>query len=280
MPYVDVPLRGNLHLHYISNPRMDGGQLVSQPMDFARHTIVFFHAGTLSSSSFKAQMQDPRLNANFNLLFMDARFHGGTEGGKRDAHKLENSAECLTAALETIGVPSYTIFAEGVQGAANPEVNSSLRQLLEMLCLHKDGKGDGTGRIEPDVLPLVGDYFIGNAPRLVERRQEAQAAFDKRYGAGHDSHDISHIILSAAHRVPPSPAQLASITCPILILSGTDDKVVSPLVAAEEWKKAFKGAKGGATIASITGAPHLMSLSDFSIVNRMIMQFTSRALQG
>lgn len=119
-------------------------------------------------------------------------------------------------------------------------------------------------------------------------------------GAGHDSHDISHIILSAADRVPPSPAQLASITCPILILSGTDDKVVSPLVAAEEWKKAFKGAKGGATIASITGAPHLMSLSDFvswtrapsfdlpltvllslqSIVNRMIMQFTSRALQG
>lgn len=82
-------------------------------------------------------------------------------------------------------------------------------------------------------------------------------------GAGHDSHDISHIILSAADRIPPSPAQLASITCPILILSGTDDKVVSPLVAAEEWKKAFKGAKGGATIASITGAPHLMSLSDF-----------------
>lgn len=61
-------------------------------MDFNRHTIVFFHAGTLSSSSFKAQMQDPRLNANFNLLFMDARFHGGTEGGKRDTHKLEVSS--------------------------------------------------------------------------------------------------------------------------------------------------------------------------------------------
>lgn len=156
-----------------------------------------------------------------------------------------------------------------------------------MLCINKDGNGDGTGDIEPDVLPLVGDYFIGNAPRLAERREAAQAAFAKRCecsfqvrrslrsssadsvlalrtdGAGHDSHDISHIILSAADRVPPSPAQLASITCPILILSGTDDKVVSPLVAAEEWKKAFKGAKGGATIASITGAPHLMSLSDF-----------------
>lgn len=85
----DLGLLIRSHLHYISNPRMDGGELVSQPMDFTRHTIVFFHAGTLSSSSFKAQMQDPRLNANFNLLFMDARFHGGTEGGKRDAHKLE-----------------------------------------------------------------------------------------------------------------------------------------------------------------------------------------------
>lgn len=70
-------------------------------------------------------------------------------------------------------------------------------------------------------------------------------------------------MLSNADRIPPTPAQLASITCPVLILSGTDDRVVSPLAAAEEWKKALKGAKGGATIASITGAPHLLSLTDF-----------------
>ncbi|ORY91587.1 Alpha/Beta hydrolase protein [Leucosporidium creatinivorum] len=289
MPYVDVPLRGNLHLHYISNPRMDGGDLVSQPMDFTRHTIVFFHAGTSSSSSFRAQMEDPRLNAHYNLLFMDARFHGGTEGANRDSHKLEDSAECLIAALDTLGVPSYTIFAEGIQGCPcavhcylmrpqnvrglilaspgwmteDPEVKNSLRQMLGLICANKDGKGDGTGTIDTEVLRLVVEYFIGHAPRLDERREAAQVAVQQRYGTGHNSHDISHIILSGADRTPPSPAQLASITCPILILSGTDDKVVSPLAAAEEWKRALKGAKGGATIASITGAPHLMSLSDF-----------------
>lgn len=80
-------------------------------------------------------MRDPRLNANFNLLFMDARFHGKTEGGRREQHKLEvrrehpfckisltfdreqNSAECLTAALDTLQLPSYSIYGEGVQGA-------------------------------------------------------------------------------------------------------------------------------------------------------------------
>ena len=81
-------------------------------------------------------MRDPRLNANFNLLFMDARFHGNTEGARREQHKLEvrrevssevaeteqsspaqNSAECLTAALDSLGVPSYTIYGEGVQGS-------------------------------------------------------------------------------------------------------------------------------------------------------------------
>lgn len=28
----------------------------------------------------------------------------------------QNSAECLTAALDTLNIPSYTIFAEGIQG--------------------------------------------------------------------------------------------------------------------------------------------------------------------
>jgi pimeloyl-ACP methyl ester carboxylesterase len=49
------------------------------------------------------------------------------------------------------------------------------------------------------------------------------------------------ILLSGADREPPSAAELASIRCPVLILSGSEDNVISPLSAAEEWKASFTG---------------------------------------
>lgn len=49
-----------------------------------------------------------------------------------------------------------------------------------MLCANKDGKGDGTGTIDAEVLPLVGQYFTGDAARLAEIRQANLVAFQMR----------------------------------------------------------------------------------------------------
>lgn len=92
-------------------------------------------------------------------------------------------------------------------------------------------------------------------------------------------HDIQHIVRSCRDRQPPTAEQLSSISCPVVILHGGEDKAVSPLAACEEWKLALTGA-GTCSIVEIAGAPHLMSLSDYSIVNRVIAQFTARSLQN
>lgn len=52
--------------------------------------------------------------------------------------------------------------------------------MLDLICANKDGKGDGTGTIDADVLRLVGEYFIGHSPRLDEEREAGQQAVQQR----------------------------------------------------------------------------------------------------
>lgn len=92
MPFVNVPIRGDLNMHYVVNPAAHqvGAELPdSQPLDPAKHTIVFLHAAMSSVASFKNQMADQRLSGAFNTVYLDSRFHGRTTGGERKEHTLE-----------------------------------------------------------------------------------------------------------------------------------------------------------------------------------------------
>lgn len=55
-------------------------------------------------------------------------------------------------------------------------------------------------------------------------------------GVGHDGKEVTHII-HWSDRAPIPPQQLASISVPVLILHGSEDKVVSPPAAVEEWRR-------------------------------------------
>lgn len=160
---------------------------------------------------------------------------------------------------------------------------------------NKDGKGDGTGTIESEAQSALGEYMYP-LKRLKDVRVAGEAAFQRRYGTGKSGHDMRWVITSGADRVPPSPEALASITCPVLLLSGTEDKMISPRSAAEEYQAALTGglshlalharddnkltfaiaAKGGAVLHEVSGAPHLMSLCDYSVVNRLIAKFAEQ----
>jgi hypothetical protein len=110
MPYVELPDRWNLYvstfhsrflfqliihcfhfsrLSYISNPISDGGEIKSRPLDYARHTIVFFHAGTSSSAGLIKQQLDSCLAASFTLVLMDAPHNGSTRQDDKEAHTVE-----------------------------------------------------------------------------------------------------------------------------------------------------------------------------------------------
>ncbi|GAA5969623.1 hypothetical protein JCM11641_008182 [Rhodosporidiobolus odoratus] len=158
-------------------------------------------------------------------------------------------------------------------------VDDGLRTIFEGLCQNKDGRGDGTGTIPEKVLADNGEYCFGSIGVWAdEKRKVHNEAFQRRYGTGHSSSDLRQLFLSEARRMPIPLEHREKVVCPVLILHGARDTLVSPLKAAEEWRSGFPNAKGGADVKSITDGPHLLSFIDPNIVNRIILAFTSQVL--
>ncbi|KAM0748906.1 alpha/beta-hydrolase [Meredithblackwellia eburnea MCA 4105] len=272
MPWLEIKERG-LRMFCIINSEIPlRTQLESTPpeskdLDPSKPNLIFIHAACCSSASFTAQFSDRRLSNAFNLIALDARLCGRTEGTPRTTHVLEDSSYCLTAALDQLDLPNYSLVGEDFHGCncatwiaiKRPEKVKSLclispgwlkeppatvqamcKEWLPHATSNKDGKGDGTGRIPEDAMQVVSDYYFGKMNREPERRAIFIEAFEKRYGAGHSSHDIRHLI-SMFDREPIPADLVAGINAPVLILQGTDDAVASPMHAAEEWRARFTG---------------------------------------
>ena len=109
MPFVDLP---NAHddyasLWYITNSATGtvGG------FDPSKATVLLLHPQFLDSAWLSAQLEDPRLSANYNLIALDARHAGQTTSrlnGKQDSW---TDAADLAFALEVRALFFYDIFA-------------------------------------------------------------------------------------------------------------------------------------------------------------------------
>ncbi|GAA6012037.1 hypothetical protein JCM10207_005106 [Rhodosporidiobolus poonsookiae] len=312
MPFKRIDYR-DLEMFYVLNP--DPRQMASathdnlpasNPLKPGLPILVFIHAAGANVTSWTRQMGDPRLASQFNLFAMDCRFHGFTKGGDRKDHTLKNSAECVMATLDEMEFPSYSLYGEGVHGCnvaswiasmrpekvsclllASPGYQSEPAHVVELLqgvqdelLVNKDGRGDASGTLPSDALADVAAYFIGGSERLASHRQVMQANFQKRYGTGQTGHDIGWLFRAVYERKPLPPTELAKIHCPVLILRGAEDKIVSPEVACEGWAKSFVNAKGPVAIHAVASAPGLLSLSDSNLLNRFILQFVQRSMAG
>lgn len=58
-----------------------------------------------------------------------------------------------------------------------PDVRSSLLQLAEIF---EEDKMTGNGALSEEAGEILCDYFIGNAPRVRQRRDEAKIVWEKR----------------------------------------------------------------------------------------------------
>lgn len=104
---------------------------------------------------------------------------------------------------------------------------------------NKDSEGDGSGTLPADSLEDICAYFVGSHERLAPARAEMRDRFQRRYGSGvgDSSHDLGWMFRSSYAREPIPQDLLATITCPVMILRGGDDKVCCPLDACEEWAR-------------------------------------------
>ncbi|GAA5975173.1 hypothetical protein JCM11641_004378 [Rhodosporidiobolus odoratus] len=310
MPFKRIDYR-ELDMFYCLNP--DPHQMAtathdnlpaSNPLKPGLPILVFIHAAGANVTSWTRQMGDPRLAQNFNLFAMDCRFHGFTTGGERKTHTLENSAECVLATLDEMNFPAYSLYGEGVHGCnvaswiavkkpekvqalllaspgymqEPPHVIEMLKQVQDELLINKPGcGGDDSGTFPPEANEALSAYFIGSSERVRSFRNAMKERFQQRYGTGQSMHDVRWLFMAVYDRKPIPKDLLAKLTCPVLILRGGDDKIVSPEPACQEWQKAFVNCKGGAGEFVVHGAPSLISLSDSNLVNRIILQSVTRA---
>ncbi|KAK4704266.1 hypothetical protein P7C70_g1953, partial [Phenoliferia sp. Uapishka_3] len=320
MPFLELPERGNLRMYYAVNPIFDPktGSVTndSNPIDPAKPSLVLLHGPLSSLAAFSAQFSDVRLAKAFNLIGFDSRLHGLTKGDPRPKgkHTIENSADCLVAALDFLELSSYAIVGESIKGCneatwialkrpekvralclvspswhTSPQAvsDSMINDFLPMFISNKDGRGDGTGSLPEPSIKIVAEARIVELFSAQTWRSDVGTILSfwpghnelinstVTDGTGHSSHDAEHVIRwFDRQRIPAD--RLATVKQPVLILAGTADTQVSPLTAAEEWRDSFTSAAGGADLRTISGGPHLALYTDYSVANRFLLAFVTR----
>ncbi|GAA5823674.1 hypothetical protein JCM11251_000720 [Rhodosporidiobolus azoricus] len=268
---------------------------------------IFFRHQTLEPPGsnvlgWSRQINHSRLADRFQFLLVDCPFHGFTRAEPRPTHTLEDSANCIVALLDHLDIPSFVLYGEGVHGvnvatwtaikrkekvqgillaspgwrSEEPSVQQSLKDVESAMFVNKNGNGDGSGSLPEEAAEDILCYCVGGAQRMAGTRKEMAKYFQSRYGTGKPDFEMRFLFTFVWDRKPIPDEQLASLTCPILMLRGGDDGIVCPERAVEEWQAAFLNAKGGAEIHVISGAPAVMSLSDGNVVSRLMGQFFSK----
>ncbi|GAA6012035.1 hypothetical protein JCM10207_005105 [Rhodosporidiobolus poonsookiae] len=305
MPLTAIPSH-RLTLFHCTNP--DGQLLdpsstretiVDRPSKPELPLLVFLHAAGANILGWRHQLSDPRLTNNFNVLLIDCPFHGFSEAEERPEHTLEDSADCVVELLDKLDVPPFAIYGEGVHGvnvalhvclkrpekvkglllaspgwrAEDAGVKSALMDIEEEMFVNKDGKGDGTGSLPAEALENITCYCIGDSARLAERRKEMAQYFQERYGTGRSAHDMRFLFTFIYNRNPIPAEQVATVTCPVLILRGSTDNIVCPESACEEWCSALSSARDGCKIHTISSATSNLSLVEGNILSRIMAKF-------
>ena len=125
MPFVHLPDRG-VNQYYCMNPTWHySASLSAAPipgvLDPTKPTILLIHCGGSSSATQQRQFHDHRPRSTFNLIAMDAVFHGWTTGAKRKGkYSIEEAAENYLCALDKLYAPGkikFSILGEGHFGA-------------------------------------------------------------------------------------------------------------------------------------------------------------------
>lgn len=245
----------------------------------AGEAVVFLHAFPLNQTMWDEQVA--ALSRNYRVITCDWRGFGASDVGDAGA-TMDIFADDLAALLNELQIERATICGLSMGGYAAFAFYRKYANRVKALLLAdtratadteegKQGryemaelarKSGAEALVEPMMPKLLGATSLQSKPALVERVQQMIRAAQ--------AEGIAQALLGMAQRADATD-MLAQITCPTLIIVGSEDKLTPPS-DAEKMSQAIPSAQ----LEVIAQAGHLSNLEQSEAFNRLVADFLNR----
>ncbi|EJC98192.1 alpha/beta-hydrolase [Fomitiporia mediterranea MF3/22] len=288
MPFLKVSDAVTLHYLIPSCPDQDHPYL-----DSNKPILLLLHPRLFDSYFFAPQWRDARLARGYNLLAIDHHYHGKTKAVLDDKpYDFMMIAADLLHALDKLQVKKCHIFGNslgasiafrmyalrpqlvesiiscGKHPPVETEENKEQFRLLRDACLDYDD--DGNDRLASDVVYGLHYIYFGEETGADAIIEEWVATSNFRPS---NRKLINKIFSSLLDRIPLPPDQVASISCPVLIIHGEADVPYPPSVAYDLYDSLPNAQR---ELVIIPGAPHFLSWTHAQDVNDVVVRFLDR----
>ncbi|KAH9894169.1 Alpha/Beta hydrolase protein [Cubamyces lactineus] len=259
--------------------------------DPEKPTLVMLHPLFLDSSWLHPQLDDPRLNSNFNIIVFDLRTTGKSLYRPTGRFDLWVTAADLAHCFYHLRIPAAHIFAPELFSwtalrfaALFPELCLSVTlcnvtpqtelksvfEAFEELC-HLWCYAEDLESFETACKELINCYALDSHPDLVD---ELVAFWEVHYPPFRRTFVITNVNL-VLNRTPMTPDELASVRCPVLIIQA-ERSPTHPMEYAQQLREALVNVPNGAQLFNVKATHGYLSILSSSIVNQVLNKFLTR----
>ncbi|KAG0698846.1 Alpha/Beta hydrolase protein, partial [Suillus ampliporus] len=298
MPYIDIPSRDDyVSIWYTTNS--DYGNVGS--FDPERPTCILLHPLFLDSSWLIRHFDDPRLSQDYNLIAFDQRTCGRSRCRPSQWHDSYVDAADLAMVCQALLLPPAHILAfEGISvnaalrlAALWPEQVLSLTlcdvppptelqwvfhaydELLQLWCYAPDL--DSFEHAGNEVVTFMTQEVSHSSYHASCWHTDELIAYWEKYTPPTKRLRIVELVNIMMNRTLLKPEELASITCPVLIIQGESSQT-APLKYAEKLKQHLINAKDATRLTTFAGAKACLNIhpGSASIVNQVFSKFLAQ----
>ena len=202
------------------------------------------------------------LGARYRVLALDCRGHGlSGKPHEREAYGPENMGGDIIRLLDHLGIARALLMGYSMGAAISLHTVLSHPTCFRALVLGGIGTGPG-GMAERGRTQSIAQVLLAEDPRpIIDKMARdfgrvAEMAREFRRFAEANRNDLKALGACIAHDRPDfSPARLATISIPVMVVIGTKDTLVG---SAEELARAIPGAK----LVELEGRDHLNAVGD------------------
>ncbi|KAI0356681.1 alpha/beta-hydrolase [Trametes cingulata] len=279
MPYVDLVSSDDYAAIWYTTNAPAGNVSGFDP---EKPTLIMLHPLFLDSTWLHPQLDDPRLNSNFNIVVFDLRTTGKSLYRPSGRYDLWVTAADLAHCFYHLRLSPAHIFAPELFSytalrfaALFPELCLSLTlcnvtpqtelksifEAFEELC-HLWCYAEDLESFETACKELINCYAL-----LV-------AFWEVHYPPFRRTFVITNVNL-VLNRTPMSPDELASVRCPVLIIQA-ERSPTHPMEYAQQLRQALVNVPNGAQLFNVKATHGYLSLLSSSIVNQVLNKFLTR----